>query len=169
MDEQHRVVGHKLLRRFGYHTVDANTPEDRSSVADIWLQMPSGLWTSVGLKWRGENAQNDYNLTAWSAVKGDLPEFKNAGRKLYLYQMHGFHKLVVFPDQEIPSASGKEWSPITNGARSKPITKDAWVRLRSKGSNVQQGVIYVPQHMVEVLRTWDTDLNEIIPNCEFAS
>lgn len=162
-DDEHHAVVEKLLESIGLSSVAASEHDDINSIADRYI-LDNGNRLPVGLKRRGANSQDDFNLSAWSASKGDLPEFANAGGKLYFYWMKDGHRLVRFRDQSIldelhpRSFYPHQFSPLQprDGNWKWTVPNISGVRRSSAGSNTHQGVIFVPNNdrYVEPVGTW---------------
>ena len=162
-DRHHHEIAVKLLESLPspLKSIAATKQQDIDGIDRIIVR-ENGDYVPMGLKRRGAGSGDDFNLTAWSAVKGNLPEFANAGEKLYLYWMKNRHVLVQHPLQKILDALLPEkWSPITNGGRWKWINAHCGVRLESEASSVQQGVVFVPHNLVTIIAEWDMNLNLI--------
>lgn len=163
-NKSHEIAERVLLRDFGLRSEHASEADDLNSVADRFIVDDMGNRIPLGLKFRGDNAGSDCPLTAWSAAKGLLPEFRDAGGKLYFVSYKDKHRLVQFAEQHLLNKLApdeNEWQTITNGAASRWIRYPyALVRRSSKASRTQQGVIYVPRmcqghEMYIILAEWD--------------
>ena len=158
-DRSHHATAEKLFRNLptSLTIYPASREEDINSVADAYMITTREHHFPFGMKKRGKNAKRDYNLTAWSAAKGDLKEFHNAGDKLYLYEMGDAHRLIMFPEQSVlDKYLPPEWPTLGPNEEYRMVGAHACVRSRSPfGSRVSQGVIFVQKHKVIPLVEWD--------------
>ncbi len=150
-DSEHHEMAIRLLESEGLKSVEASHDDDFNSVGDRFIgNIP------VGLKRRGKNSGNDFNLTVWSEKKKYLPEFANAGGKLYLYWTIYGHVLLEFLDQELLNELlPYEFTPIRDGRKWKWINRYCGVRDKSEASDTQQGVCYVPETLTKTRAIWD--------------
>lgn len=176
-DSDHHAVIDKLFGQlpFAVQTTPATDHQDFNSIADVMVSFDGQPLVPMGLKHRGGNGRTDYNLSAWSASTGLLPEFANAGEKIYLYWMpNDEHVLIRFTNQEklnelLPDED--QWKRATrimeaynDAYRAIPNNRNAWVRNESpNGKTTSQGVIFVPstEEYVEELARWDAKMELI--------
>lgn len=156
-DEEHHQVAKKLLNRIGIMSRNANNFEDINSIGDRFIGQKE---IPLGLKRRGQNSGKDFNLSAWSRSNGDLPEFATAGNKHYLYWNKFSHVLIKFPEQSILNdLLPDQWKPIFGEGNFKWLNDHSGVRRNSAASDIQQGVVFVPDHLVEIKIIWDLNEN----------
>jgi hypothetical protein len=161
-DEAHHAVAIRLLSQLGIVSTDVPPSVDYGGIADRYLITHNNQYIPLGMKSRGVNSSDDCPLTTWSAKVGDVNEFYSAGGKLYLLQMKTEHILIKLDDQNtLNSLLPRKWEAITpnevsNGVVWKWMKKPvAGVRLKSRASQTQQGVVYVPRHMFTVMARWN--------------